>query len=424
MKNLTIPFILIVSILLVSCDPESELLLNNLTLEDEASSIELTSEELEDPFPGIPYCGEYAERNLINDKGNFEGGTFIVSNDADNFHFRVVQKPGWLIEELYIFAGDGSQIPLSASGNPILSKFPIAFNTPPIEEYIDISFESLMIEEDREAVNIAVFVKLTDGDPEDPDRKSVFAEPDGDCDDCDGCCFTGPRGGGFFTYYIQSCDPVAAISSTETASLLAEEGEAATLCTGVDPSLLALLTKNNNADNVIQLGEVSISMDKTDVENPSLLFQFTAFVIEEETWYISAAHINVGEFESEQFNPAGVIPKGQFDFNLSLETPTNVFPVPFPISLLDENFTAEFLSGAATEKFTIQASLVTLDAEGAITGSASVYAQVIDPLAASGRQRRGADAKAGSGTAGGNGGGNTGIEDMYVEIGLVDCEGE
>lgn len=410
MKNKVIYLILFVLLLLVSCDPESDLLLQKLTVEDETSGTEFPSLESEDIFnDDIEYCGEFMSRFLINN-GNFEGGEVFVANDEANVYIKVVPKNNWLIGQLNIFVGDIGDLPVSGNNRPIISKFTYSdlYESPLQEVIIPISYQDLLIEDDRETVHIAVMVKLINGDL----LKSVFAEPD-----CDDCFFTGSRGGGYFTYIVQPCEAVVTSLAGEDVIPVTDERELLTEFYCTDPAFLPLLSKNNDGTKREELGSVTIFSD-----GESLVFQFTA----NEGLHISSIHINVGEFEESQFNSGGNIPAGKFDFKLPFTDPTNDYPVEFPISLLEPDFSQDFKDGKAIEKFIVQATLVTMemvDEVPAIVSSTSVYAQQIDPADVSSRQERGSVSQPGPGGTGQGGAPNDGkLSEYFFELLLVPCE--
>jgi hypothetical protein len=104
---------------------------------------------------------------------------------------------------------------------------------------------------------------------------------------------------------------------------------------------------------------------------------------------------------------------------MPFEEPTNEFPVIFPISLLEEDFGVDFISGKTSEKFLVQATLVTMevDAEGNLitSGTTSVFAaEWPEPVSPSGRQRRGSATQTDPGRGGT-------IYDGFFDLKLVEC---
>lgn len=249
--------------------------------------------------------------------------------------------------------------------------------------------------------------------------KSVLAEWDDDL------LFLGPRRGGGFYYEIQSCDidPEASALNGDPASGLEDEVLVFNYC-GVEPAELDLKNKKNDPTQVDFLGKVYLS---TDEENMN--FDFSVV----EDWKIESIHVNVGEFDQDQYNPAGTVPIGKYDFGESYETAvaaTMEVPYPFDVPLvelveeLDNSDCAIFYIVANLTREIIQDDIV-------ITESQAVSVAWSNDLSASSRQRGGSIS---GGSQGGStpGGGSQGsgspsqgsVEPASVEFCLQPCADE
>ena len=349
MKNLIASLFILLLFASIGCNPDDELLQKRSHSEVNPSNTSTglfadnsADKELE-LFGGKEICGQIIEKPMLSN-GNFIGGSLFIANTEDQLLFKFVPVEGWQITEVNLYFGSLVEIPASQSGNPQFSEFANTYiYNPPLPE-VSVPFDLLDIEiEDDGNITIVAHAKITDGDELDPAVKSIIAQWDDD-----DLLFLGPRRGGGFLYEIQSCDidPYGASGDDDAVSGMEDELLVDPLC--VNPDQWSLFNKKNDPDQVEILGEVEFS---TDAEN--MIFSFSV----EPDWMISSIHVNVGDFDGDQFNASGNVPKGRYDFSMSYE-PAEVAtiedPLEFPVQLLEIE---EDLDENGCGKFYVQATL-------------------------------------------------------------------
>jgi hypothetical protein len=411
--------------MVIGCNPDDEILQKRFQNMDESAddptelfSDDMVNKEL-DPFGGKEICGQVIEKSLLS-HGNFIGGSLFIANTEDKLFFKFIPVEGWLISEVNLYIGNLEDIPASQSGNPQYSEF---LNTqiydPPLPEVsVPINLSDIEIEDDG-SITIVAHTKIINNNEEVSVVKSVLAEWDDDL------LFLGPRRGGGFYYEIQSCDidPEASALNEDPASGLEDEVTVFNYC-GVEPAELKLKNKKNDPTQVEILGTVYLS---TDEENMN--FDFSVV----EDWKIESIHVNVGEFDQDQYNPAGTVPIGKYDFGESYVpamAATIEIPYPFDVPLvemveeLDNSDCAIFYIVANLTREIIQDDIV-------ITESQAVSVAWSNDLSASSRQRGGSIS---GGSQGGStpGGGSQGsgspsqgsVEPASINLCLQPCADE
>jgi hypothetical protein len=360
-----------------------------------------------DPFGGKEICGQVIEKSLLS-HGNFIGGGLFVANTEDKLFFKFIPVEGWLISEVNLYFGNLEDIPASQSGNPQYSEF---LNTyifdPPLPE-VSVPFDLLDIEiGDEGNITIVAHAKIIEIDGLEPRIKSVIAQWDDDL------LFLGPRRGGGFIYEIQSCDldPYATSGEGDPADLY-DELLIDPLC--VNPPQLPLINRKSDPEQTETLGVVNLF---TLAEN--MIFSFSV----DPDWKIASIHINVGDFDDDQYNGGGHVPPGRYDYNETFEPAAEATignPLEFPVQLIEIE---EDLDGGCG-KFYIQVTLYQEVYENdilieTITQSVSIaWSENID---ASSRHGSGSLVSGTQGGGSGSQGGGSNIDPESMNLCLEQC---
>ncbi len=404
------PGLLLLSIILIlcfACDPEDEILKKQVQKMDDSSDepTELFTDDLLDkefdPFGGKDICGQVIEKSLLS-HGNFIGGSLFIANTEDRLFFKFFPVEGWLILEVNLYFGNLDDIPASQSGKPLYSEF---LNTyiydPPLPEVsVPVDLSDIDIEDDG-SITIVAHAKIIEINGLEPKIKSVIAQWDDDL------LFLGPRRGGGFIYEIQACeeDPFATTG-------LEDEYTIDQLC--VDPSQLKLYTRNNDPEQMQPMGTVDLY---TVAEN--MIF---SFIVDME-WKIASIHINIGDFDDDQYNAGGNVPPGHYDYSKSFEPAEEATignPLEFPVLLLETEDDLE----EDCWKFYVQATLLQEVYEGdilveSITQSVSIaWSQDIN----SSSRHGGGSPVSGSQGEGGSQGSGSNIEPASMQICIIECD--
>ena len=380
------------------------------------ASIELIADDSADKeldlFGGEEICGLIIKKPMLTN-GNFVGGTLYIANSEDEILIKIIPVEGWLISEINLYFGDLAEMPASQSGNPLFSEFIDTYINPPLPEVsIPIDLLNSIIGDDGNITVVAhaKIAKITDGDELDPAVKSIIAQWDDDL------LFLGPRRGGGFLYDMQSCDvdPDGTSVDDDPLAGMVDELLDEPLC--VDPDQLPLFNKKNDQDQVETLGAVEFS---ADAEN--MIFSFSV----DPAWMISAIHINVGDFDNDQFNGGGNVPKGMYDFGMSYETPVATIEVPlvFTVPLIEIE---DDLNDEGCGEFYVQVTLYQEIFDGEIpigSNTQSVSIAWSDGLSVSGRQRGGSLVGGSQGGGSGSQGGGS-IDPASVSLCLEPCPSE
>jgi len=411
----------------IGCNPDDELLLKRFQNgENDSNPIaeliadDSGSKEL-DLFGGEEICGLIIKKPMLTN-GNFVGGTLYIANSEDEILIKIIPVEGWLISEINLYFGDLAEMPASQSGNPLFSEFIDTYINPPLPEVsIPIDLLNSIIGDDGNITVVAhaKIAKITDGDELDPAVKSIIAQWDVDF------LFLGPRGGGGFLYDMQSCDvdPDGTSVDDDPLAGMVDELPVEPYC--VDPGELPLFNKKNDPDQVEPLGMVEFS---TDAEN--MIFSFS---VGDPEWKISSIHVNVGDFDADQFNGGGNVPLGRYDFNASYEIAEEATiedPFEFFVPLIEIE---SDLNDEGCGEFYVQVTLYQeiFDGETLIgSNTQSVSIAWSDGLSVSGRQRGGSlvggSQGGGSGSQGGGSGSQGGgsIDPASIPLCLYVCTTE
>jgi len=417
MKKLCQPLITLLLIACIGCNPESKLLLEELTFpeDSEATEFDVILETVSIDPEAI--CGDIVEKPLITGGGKSVLGTFLIANDQDKIYLEFIMKECWEIVETHIYIGDFDDMPVLTSGKPDYYEFTYTniYDPLPLEVSIPIGIQDLPKDENG-ILEIVAHAKIINNSGEVPVVKSVLAEWDDDL------LFLGPRRGGGFYYEIQSCpnDLAASALNGDLVPGLDDEMLVFDYC-GVDKPEWDLWNKKNDPTQVEKLGTVLLS---TDEEN--MIFEFTVV----ENWKVESVHVNVGAFDTDQNNPVGTVPRGKYDFGASYDPPeatTVEDPLPFTVALvemvgeLDGNCEIFYIIANLTRDIIVDDVVIG-------TESQAVSVAWSNDLSASSRQRGGsigAGSQGGSTQGGGQGSGSPSqgsVEPASVYLCLLPCE--
>lgn len=126
-------FALAMTIGLASCKKDS----NNQTPQSEATANMLKCRHTTTPpscTPPPTTCGTPTVVQLTAGQ-HYNAGTVTVANDANNLYVTYTTTGSWRLDELHLFVGDCSQIPVTSTGNPVPGRFPYSRDVNNLQTY-------------------------------------------------------------------------------------------------------------------------------------------------------------------------------------------------------------------------------------------------------------------------------------------------
>lgn len=185
MKKLLFPFILVFSLLITtSCEKNEDI----LSLDGYDSSI-LTKSEIEQMS-----CGESKVVPLMAGQ-NINVGSVTISNDKDNLYVVYETTEHWYLQEVHMYVGPESKIPLNGGGNPVIGHFPYSKEDIETQNYV-FTVPLSELDDCFSVVTHAVVSRILYG--ETSQTETAFG-----CGDKD---FPGNRWGCYTDYCVEECD--------------------------------------------------------------------------------------------------------------------------------------------------------------------------------------------------------------------------